>query len=103
MPKTLEAASAAALLIWEMLVGPQPAKSSCPIVYAKKIEPGAATQTRFGVPSGPRSARSARPDPAELGERALDEDEVAFIVDLLKEGNLLEDDAELILVIMRDH
>lgn len=42
-------------------------------------------------------------DGGDEGRAALDEEEVDFIVALLKEGNLSEDDAELILVVMRDH
>lgn len=37
------------------------------------------------------------------GGAALNEDEIAFILSLLNEGNLSEEDAELILVVMRDH
>jgi hypothetical protein len=37
------------------------------------------------------------------GDAELDEDEIEFILSLLNEGNLSEDDAELILVVMRDH
>lgn len=37
------------------------------------------------------------------GSSALDEDEIAFILALLNEGNLSEEDAELILIVMRDH
>jgi hypothetical protein len=37
------------------------------------------------------------------GGAALSEDEISFIMSLLNEGNLSEEDAELILVVMRDH
>ncbi|WP_340316965.1 antiviral reverse transcriptase Drt5 [Rhizorhabdus argentea] len=37
------------------------------------------------------------------GTSDLDEDEIEFILDLLNVGDLSEDDAELILVVMRDH
>lgn len=37
------------------------------------------------------------------GEEDLNEEEIAFIVELLNKGNLAEEDAELILIVMRDH
>lgn len=37
------------------------------------------------------------------GTSDLDEDEIDFILDLLNAGDLSEDDAELILIVMRDH
>jgi Reverse transcriptase (RNA-dependent DNA polymerase) len=42
-------------------------------------------------------------DEEEEGSAALDEDEIAFIISLLNEGHLSEEDAELILIVMRDH
>lgn len=42
-------------------------------------------------------------DEGSEGSAALDKEEIAFIVSLLNEGHLSEEDAELILVIMRDH
>jgi len=45
-------------------------------------------------------------DPVEFdeeGDAELDEEEIEFIVSLLNAGNLSEDDAELILIVMRDH
>lgn len=38
-----------------------------------------------------------------MEDSSLDDDEVNFVVDLLKAGSLTEEDAELILVVMRDH
>lgn len=37
------------------------------------------------------------------GDAELDEDEIEFILSLLNAGNLSEEDAELIMVVMRDH
>ncbi len=42
-------------------------------------------------------------DEEDEGGATLDEEEIEFILSLLNEGNLSEDDAELILVVMRDH
>ncbi|MDI4233657.1 reverse transcriptase domain-containing protein [Bradyrhizobium sp. Arg237L] len=42
-------------------------------------------------------------DDEEDGATALDEEEIRFILSLLNEGSLSEEDAELILVVMRDH
>jgi hypothetical protein len=39
----------------------------------------------------------------EEGDADLDEDEIEFILSLLGAGDLSEDDAELIMVVMRDH
>lgn len=39
----------------------------------------------------------------DAGDAELDEEEIEFIVSLLNAGNLSEEDAELILVVMRDH
>lgn len=42
-------------------------------------------------------------EPDDTGDADLAEDEIDFILSLLNKGNLSEDDAELILVVMRDH
>ena len=42
-------------------------------------------------------------DPEDEGNTELDEEEVEFIVSMLSAGNLSEEDAELVMVVMRDH
>ena len=42
-------------------------------------------------------------DAEDEGNSELDEEEVEFIVSLLSAGNLSEEDAELVMVVMRDH
>ena len=42
-------------------------------------------------------------DSDDEGEAGLDEEEIEFILSLLNAGSLSEEDAELILVVMRDH